>query len=174
MRYPSRFLLVAGAVVVAGCGDLTSVPSESTQSPGALQSASLSPSRNLEIILRGAGFGHVKFRQPKDDATIIYLDTWVRDLEPNTNYQLQRATDLVIDDVCTGGTTNPADWLTLGQGSIPKAITTDERGTGREALFRTLPLTLVGAVFDIHFRVVEQATQAVVLESECYQFEVSL
>ena len=174
MRYPSRFILVAGAVVVAGCGDPTSVPSGSPLSLGASLSASLSPNRNLEIILRGAGFGHVKFRQPKDDATIIYLDTWVRDLKPNTSYQLQRATDSEINDVCTGGTINPADWLTLGQGLIPKVITTDERGTGGEALFRTLPLTLVGAVFDIHFRVVEQATQAVVLESECYQFEVSL
>jgi hypothetical protein len=174
MRYVSRFILASGAIIVASCADPTSVPNESTPSPGTSLSAGLSPNRNLEIILRGAGFGHVKFRQPKDDATIIYLDTWVRDLKPNTNYQLQRATDFVIDDVCTGGTTNPADWLTLGQGLTPKAITTDERGTGREALFRTLPLTFVGAVFDIHFRVVEQATQVVVLESECYQFEVSL
>jgi hypothetical protein len=173
MRYVSRLILVSGAVTIAGCADPISVPNESTQSPGTSLSAGLSPNRNLEIILRGTGFGHVKFRQPKDDATIIYLDTWVRDLKPNTSYQLQRATDFVIDDVCTGGT-NPTDWLTLGQGTIPKAITTDESGTGRAALFRTLPLTLLGAVFDIHFRVVEQATQTVVLESECYQFEVSL
>ncbi|MGI8917243.1 MAG: hypothetical protein ACR2H6_01485, partial [Pyrinomonadaceae bacterium] len=43
------------------------------------------PSFNLEVILRGEGFGHVKFRQPNDDARIIYLDVWLRDLAPNTS-----------------------------------------------------------------------------------------
>jgi hypothetical protein len=38
------------------------------------------PNFNLEVILRGQGFGHVKFRQPNDDEKIVYLDTWVRDL----------------------------------------------------------------------------------------------
>jgi len=38
------------------------------------------PPFNNEIILRdvtgGGAFGHVKFRQPKDDDVIVYLDTW--------------------------------------------------------------------------------------------------
>jgi hypothetical protein len=89
-------------------------------------------------------------------------------LVPNTSYQLQRAVDTNIDDVCTS-----TAWLTLGKGAVPQAITTDERGTGREALFRNLT-SGIGTAFDIHFRVVDATTGAVVLESACYQFEVGL
>jgi len=126
------------------------------------------PSFNLQVILRGTGFGHVKFRQPNDDVLIIHLDTWVRDLSPNTSYLLQRAVDTAVDDVCTS-----TAWLTLGKGLQPQAITTDERGTGREELFRSVSAFPVGSEFDIHFRVIEQATSAVVLTSECYQFRIS-
>ncbi|HYY54327.1 MAG TPA: hypothetical protein VFA01_03010 [Candidatus Dormibacteraeota bacterium] len=138
-----------------------------------------SPPFNLEVILRdvtgGAGFGHVKFRQPNDDARIIFLDTWVRDLEPNHNYLLQRAVDTVLDGNCTA-----TAWLTLGQGSAVMPIRTDARGTGRAALFRDLdppgPATgpLPGTKFDIHFRVVDAVTLAPVLQSSCYRFTVSL
>src|SRR6266487_174490 len=55
------------------------------------------PPFNDEVILRDAtgngGFGHVKFRQPNDVDRIVNLDAWVRDLEPNATYRLQRATD---------------------------------------------------------------------------------
>src|SRR5919201_811472 len=65
------------------------------------------PNFNLEAILRPAGastdgFGHVKFRQPKDDAKIIYLDAWVRDLAPDHSYVLQRAVDTTVDGNCGG------------------------------------------------------------------------
>ncbi len=129
------------------------------------------PPFNNEIILRdvtgGRGFGHVKFRQPNDDNLTIHLDAWVRDLAPNTSYRLQRAVDTNVDDVCTG-----TAWLTLGMGTTPAAIVTDDQGTGRAALFRTLTSPL-GTMFDIHFRVIEQATGTVVLESACYQFVVT-
>jgi len=110
----------------------------------------------------------VKFRQPNDDARIVYLDVWVRDLAPNAAYQLQRAVDVNLDGVCTS-----TAWLTLGKGLVPQAITTDESGTGREALFRDLSTLAVGSTFDIHFRVVDAATSAVVLTSDCYQYVVS-
>jgi hypothetical protein len=130
------------------------------------------PPFNNEIILRdvgdGRGFGHVKFRQPNDADRIVYLDAWVRDLKPNTTYQLQRATDTAVNDMCAG-----TNWLTLGRGLTPQAITTDERGTGRESLFRDLGTIAIGSTFDIHFRVIEQATGAVVLDSACYQFVVT-
>jgi hypothetical protein len=170
MRYQSSFTLAAAAsLVLVGCaGDLTAVPNESAQSSGASLGASLAPHSDLEIILRGVGFGLVKFRQPIDGVAIVHLDTWVRDLEPNTNYELQRATDAVIDGVCSG-----TNWLTLGQGATPQAITTDEKGTGRAALFRDLSALAPGSAFDIHFRVIKQATPDVVLESACYQFEVT-
>jgi len=129
------------------------------------------PNFNLEVILRapdgGDGFGHVKFRQANDDATIVDLGVWVRDLAPNTHYKLQRAVDTIVDDECTG-----TSWLTLGEGSTPQDIVTDDAGTGRADLFRLLT-SPIGTAFDIHFRVVSTATPpAVALSSDCYQFFV--
>lgn len=128
------------------------------------------PHFNLEVILRGAGgLGHVKFRQPNDAALIVYLDTWVRDLTPNHDYRLQRAVDTTLDGECTS-----QSWLTLGEGTTPKAITTDDRGTGTAALWRSVAAFPVGSIFDIHFRVIDDADGSVVLESDCYQFTISL
>jgi hypothetical protein len=131
------------------------------------------PPFNLEVILRdvtgGHGFGHVKFRQPNDGDKIVYLDTWVRDLAPSHSYLLQRAVDTNLDGNCSG-----AAWLTLGKGLVPQAITTDDRGTGRENLFRDLAALPTGSQFDIHFRVIDTATLAPVLQSGCYRFTVSL
>ena len=67
----------------------------------------------------------------------------VRDLAPNGTHRLQRATDTVVDDDCTG-----TAWLTLGQGLTPHAIVTDDKGTGRADLWRILPAS-PGAEFDI-------------------------
>jgi hypothetical protein len=125
------------------------------------------PYFNLEVVLRGEGFGLIKFRQPNDDAFIVYLDVWVRDLAPNTSYLLQRAVDTNVDDNCTS-----TAWLTLGRGLQPQSITTDATGTGREKLFRILPPS-PGSEFDIHFRVIEEETSEVVLTSKCYQFTIS-
>lgn len=132
------------------------------------------PNFNLEVILRpvaGAtdgGFGLVKFRQPKDADKIVYLDLWVRDLAASHSYYLQRATDSIVNDDCTG-----MNWMTLGQGLVAQAITTDESGTGRADLFRSLAAFQLGTRFDIHFRVIDAVTSAVVLESACYQYTVS-
>ena len=132
------------------------------------------PNFNLEVILRPVaaapadGFGLVKFRQPKDADKIVYLDVWVRDLAPNHSYYLRRATDSNVNDDCTG-----TNWLTLGQGSVPQSIVTGETGTGRASLFRNLAAFPLGTKFDIHFRVIDATTQAVVLDSACYQFTVS-
>jgi hypothetical protein len=132
------------------------------------------PDFNLEAILRPVaggpenGFGKVRFRQPKDEDKIVYLDTWVRDLEPFHGYYLQRAVDTTVDDICTG-----TSWLTLGHGLIPEAIATDERGKGRAALFRDLAAIPLGTEFDIQFRIIDAVDSAVVLESGCYQFTVS-
>ena len=131
------------------------------------------PHFNLEAILRptaagpAKGFGHVEFRQPNESDAVqtILLDVWVRDLAPNHVYSVQRATDTNVNDDCTG-----TNWAmpTLG------TVTTDDRGTGRAALSRDLPPAVQpGATFDIHFRVIDGTTAAVVLESGCYQFTVS-
>jgi hypothetical protein len=123
------------------------------------------PNFNLEVVLRpaaepGDGFGLVKFRQPKDDAKIIYLDTWVRDLAPNHTYVLQRAVDTNVNDACP-----EAGWAPLGQ------IVTDDTGTGRAALTRDVSMVPLGMEFDIVFRIVDGS--AVVLASGCYQYRVS-
>lgn len=129
------------------------------------------PNFNLEVVLRNdaGGFGLVKFRQPNDAEKTIYLSTWVRDLAPNTSYRLQRAVDTSIDGVCTS-----TGWLTLGKGLTPEAIVTDANGTGRADLFRSVAAFPTGAQFDIHFRVIDDVTSTVALESGCYQFTISL
>jgi len=128
------------------------------------------PNFNLEVILQGENkaFGHVKFRQPNDDNKIIYLDTWVRDLEPNTSYILQRAVDTNLDGHCTS-----TAWLTLGMGLQPQAIITDDNGTGTAVLFRNVAAFPVGTTFDIHFQILKMETGSVVLTSDCYQFTIS-
>jgi hypothetical protein len=129
------------------------------------------PPFNLEVILRGGGnqFGHIKFRQDVDAAKIISLEIWVRDLEPNHAYLLQRAVDAinVVDGNCTS-----TGWLTLGKGLIPQSILTDEKGTGNEYLWRDITAIPSGSHFDIHFRVIDATTLAVVLNSDCYDYVV--
>jgi hypothetical protein len=173
MRVSITALAVA-AFVVTACQDGPTSPHALSVniSPAEDRSTGDTPNYNLEVLLRpvgsGDGFGHVKFRQAgNDDAQIIDLGVWVRDLAPNTEYLLQRATDTNLDGSCTG-----TNWLTLGKGPVPQSITTDEKGTGREELFRILT-NPPGTTFDIFFRVVRKDNPTVpVLQSECYQFSV--
>jgi len=168
MRIRTGLLLAAFAATA--CKDGPTSPQQVAVA-GTMQadrSTGDTPNYNLEVILRGDGFGHVKFRQPgNNDAHTVFLGVRVRDLEPNTSYQLERAVDRTLDGNCTS-----TSWLTLGKGAVPQSIVTDEKGTGTAHLFRTFPLNLVGVTFDIHFHVIRQDTKAVVLTSECYQFTV--
>jgi hypothetical protein len=128
------------------------------------------PDFNLEVILRGEGksFGHVKFRQDNDAAKIIDLGVWVRDLEPNHAYFLERAVNSPANGSCSGNT-----WLRLGLGLQVVPIMTDDKGTGREDFWRELPSSVAtGTTFDIHFQVLDAGTSAVVLTSDCYQYSV--
>ena len=173
MRVARAFGLGASVtVLIVACSETsTSPPSaavRSVTSPGPALGPE-TPHFNLEVVLRGDGFGLVKFRQPNDGDAIIYLDTWVRGLAANTSYVLQRAVDTSIDGDCTSSA-----WLTLGKGAAAQAIVTDDDGTGREELFRSVAAFPPGSRFDIHFRVINAATAAVVLESKCYEFTVSL
>jgi hypothetical protein len=165
--------VAAAALVLAACYADRSGPAE--PATRASRTADVTPpwgpetpNFNLEVILRGDGFGLVNFRQPNDANKIINLDTRLLGMEPNTAYLLQRAVDTNLDGICSS-----TSWLTLGKGLTPQAITTDDRGAGEEELFRDLSTFSVGATFDIHFRVITQATSAVVLTSDCYRFTVS-
>ncbi|MGH7612868.1 MAG: hypothetical protein ACREMW_02340 [Gemmatimonadales bacterium] len=168
MRVPHTIPLLPAVALLLACADHPAGPG---QPSFGVAWGPETPNFNLEVILRGTdgGFGLVKFRQPNDADLIVYLDTWVRNLAPNTSYQLQRAVDTNIDGVCTGSV-----WLTLGKGLTPEAIVTDDHGTGRAELFRSVAAFPVGAQFDINFRVVVAGTSTVVLESGCYQFTISL
>jgi hypothetical protein len=133
--------------------------------------AAETPPFNLEVILGnigdGKGFGHVTFRQRNDDSKVVLLDTWVRDLAPNHSYRLQRAVDQTLDGDCTS-----TAWLTLGRGLEAREIATDDRGTGREDLFRSVAALPTGSQFDIHFQVIDAMTSAPVLQSGCYRYTV--
>jgi hypothetical protein len=170
MKVSTRSIALAGSIIVlAGCGTDTTAPTGvTTRQVTSSQWGPETPNFNLEVILRGDGFGLVKFRQPNDDALIIILDTKVRGLEPNTAYVLQRAADTNLDGICSS-----TSWLTLGKGLDPQTITTDDRGSGEESLFRSVAAVGVGATFDIAFRVVNVATSAVVLTSDCYRYTIS-
>jgi hypothetical protein len=130
--------------------------------------------RNFAALLRPVSggsahaFGVVLFRQPRDAERIVFLDVWTLGLAPNHSYSLQRATDPIVDDTCTG-----TNWLTLGRGVEPQAIETNERGFGRAHLFRDLAAFPDGTRFDIQFRVIDSVSQDVVLVSSCHQFTVS-
>jgi hypothetical protein len=92
----------------------------------------------------------------------------VRDLKPNTSYSLQRAVDTALDGVCA----NTSGWLTLGEGLTPHPIVTDDGGTGQADLWRDLSGFAAGSAFDIDFRIMDNATGAIVLQSGCYRFVV--
>src|SRR5438128_1356153 len=155
MRPESAFLTLALAagLVLAACTPEQRTPTAPLPSADAVVATPAvaasawgpaTPPFNDEIILRNdnGGFGHVKFRQPKDGLRIVFLDTWVRDLAPNTSYKLQRAVDTNVNDICLG-----TAWLTLGKGAIPQAIITDDKGTGRAELFRDLSAVPLGTEF---------------------------
>ena len=177
-------VVVFATLFVAGCSQMgqstsptaptseSSVTSSSSGSNGTAkvgsQSNGAQPPFNLQAILRGDGFGLVKFRQKKDPTqNIIDLDVSVRGLLPDTNYSLQRAVDTTLDGICTG-----TNWLTLGQGLTPEPIVTDDSGSGRASLWRDLSSLAPGTAFDIHFRVIQNGTTNVPLLSDCYRFVV--
>ncbi len=189
MSYRTAVVVVSLAIVATACQEPSTAPHvvSANTSIAADRSTGDTPNYNLEVLLRpcsddvagcvtgGDGFGHVKFRQAgNDDVQRIDLGVWVRDLAPNTEYFLQRAVDTNLNGSCTG-----TSWLTLGLGTAlpPQSITTDDRGTGSEDLFRIVPNT-AGSTFDIHFRIVQAAPDhtpdptKVVLISDCYQYSV--
>ena len=169
----AAYILLTGTIFIVSCQKEIS---DQQQKDEKLSAASPNanaeiPPFNIEVILRGEGkrFGHVKFRQDVDPAKIITLDTWVRGLEPNHQYLLQRAVDAinVVDFNCTSTT-----WLTLGKGLTAQSILTDDNGTGKEELWRDVSSVAAGSKFDIHFRVIDAVSMAVVLDSDCYQYVV--
>ena len=178
-KFISRLMTVAFAgiiisSVISSCqksAKETAQPSNleqpSTKSSVSNAPTPANPNFNLEAILRGEGkrFGLVKFRQDNDIDRIVTLDVWLRDMEPNHEYKLQRATDGILDGNCTG-----TNWLTLGIFLEPHSIFTDENGTGKQQLSRNLSAFPSGSTFDIHFRGIDAVSGNVVLNSDCYQF----
>jgi hypothetical protein len=132
--------------------------------------SSEAPHYNLNIYLKGAkatSCGYIEFRQQTDNAQFIHLDTWVHNLEPNTNYMLQRAVDTIIDGNCAS-----TEWLTLGKGLTAQSILTDENGDGYAELYRSVSTVAAGSTFDIHFQILKVDDPSVVLTSDCYEYTV--
>jgi hypothetical protein len=168
-------LVPAGLLISAlfACAEPTGLQANAGSSINVL-SEGLSPNLNQPVVLHGSGWGRVVFRQPEDGEAKVFYITWLRDLKPATRYLLQQALDSVADGVCTAGTGDPSEWLTIGTGGKPFTITTDDRGSFHAPLYRTLPRRLVGTTFDAHLRIIEEATGAVVQSSGCFQFQVNL
>ena len=169
MRFPGRSIVLAGCVMgLAACADDAKAPTALVPPAPSNRWGPETPHFNLEVILRGDGFGHVSFRQPNDAELVIHLHTWVRGLEPNTSYVLQRAVDTNLDGICAS-----TSWLTLGRGPDPQAIITDDRGTGEADLFRSVAAFPVGSSFDIHFRLMKVGAVEPALTSDCYRYTIS-
>lgn len=132
----------------------------------------LNPLYDLDVRLRGegkkAGAGFIKFRQNPDTARIITLDTWVTNLLPNHPYLLQRAVNPVADITGCSSTA----WLTLGEGLQPKSILTNAHGDGNAKLWRDITSIARGTAFHIRFRILDAATLAPVLTSDCFDYTV--
>lgn len=128
---------------------------------------------DLNVVLRGDGktfphgSGYIEFRQDPDTARIIDLNTWVRNLEPNHSYLLQRAVNPITDPGCSS-----TAWLTLGLGLTPQDIETDDHGNGHADLWRAVTSIARGTQFHIHFQIVDGVTMAMVLTSDCYDYTV--
>jgi hypothetical protein len=127
------------------------------------------PPYNLDVALNGTGkgVGLLKFKQNKDSAKIINLDTWVWHLQPNHPYLLQRAVDSIQYGGCLSTT-----WLTLGLGLQPQSIKTDANGNGHADLWRDVSAVSSGTEFYIHFQVIDSVSAAVTLTSDCYTYTV--
>ncbi len=125
---------------------------------------------NLDVTLKGGkSTVYLKFTQNPDPAKIIELDIKVHNLSPNHGYLLQRAVDEI--NVADGNCTSTS-WLTLGKGLTPQSIFTDGNGDGEVELWRDVTSIATGAIFDIHFQVIDAVNSQVVLVSDCYKYTV--
>ena len=167
-------LLVSASLFILSCQKESSQieqQDDKSSSETLNKKKSLLPAFNLNVNLYGESNrqGHIKFRQDPDPAKIIELDIKVHHLAPNHEYLLQRAVDAinVVDGNCTS-----TSWLTLGKGLVPQSILTDKHGKGSEALWRDVTAIPSGSTFDIHFRVIDAVSSAIVLTSDCYQYQI--
>lgn len=167
-------LLISASLVTLSCrkeADQMINQEDELFSESLKKGKSQSPAFDLNVKLYGSckSHGFLKFRQDPDAAKIIDLDVRVHHLLPNHEYLFQRAVDAanVVDGNCTSET-----WLTLGKGLTPQSILTDKHGNGREELWRDVSAAPSGSTFDIHFRVIDAVSLAVVLASDCHQYEV--
>ena len=132
----------------------------------------LNPLYDLDVPLhsetKDTGTGLINFRQNPDTARVITLNTWVTKLLPNHSYQLQRAVNPITDITGCSSTA----WLTLGEGLQPKSILTDAHGNGSANLWRDVTALARGTAFHIHFEVVDAATLAPILTSDCFDYTV--
>ncbi len=122
---------------------------------------------NAKAAYGSSPIGFIKFRQDPDPAKVITLETWIGNLEPNHDYKLQRAVNPITDADCTS-----TSWLTLGKGLTAEVIHTDNKGNGSAELWRDITAIATGTQFRIHFQIIDAVSNATVLVSDCYIYEV--
>jgi len=165
-------IMASATVIIFSCKKENSQnqgTSKKSQDTELMTSPKQSDPFNLDIDLVGAenSDGTIKFRQDPDPEKIITLDVKIHHLQANHEYQLQRAVDQTIDGNCTG-----TAWLTLGLGLTPQSIFTNGGGNGKQELWRDVSVAPTGAVFDIHFRIIDAIDGSIVMTSGCYQYTV--
>jgi hypothetical protein len=159
-------------LAVTGCSTTRDGPTATEPEETVLSISTRNPALdapyNLNVLLRNSNRieGLILFRQPDDGTTTVYLDTYLAHLTPNHDYYLERAAQTL------GLGCVDAAWLRLGLGTVVTPIHTNWNGFGNATLNRTLPTTLIGTSFDIHFHIVDAATGVVVMDSGCYQYKV--
>ncbi len=171
--HPSRTVAALLVIIAAaGCSTTKDSPTAPAPDEPVLSISNRNPPGdapyNLNVLLRNSRRieGLILFRQPDDGATTVYLETYLAHLTPDHDYYLERAAQTL------GLGCVDAAWLRLGLGTVVTPIHTNWRGFGAATLNRTLPATIVGVSFDIHFHIVDATTGAVVMESGCYQYKV--
>ena len=129
------------------------------------------PPYDLNVTLRGtsipsegdeAPVGHLKFRRDSNPE-IIDLDVKLHNMLPNHEYIFQRAVDpiYVIDGNCSS-----TIWLSL------QSIFTDNEGNAKVEFWRDLSAIPTGSKFDVHYQVIDAATNITILGSDCFQYQV--
>lgn len=160
-------LFIASGLLLTACEKLNSFENNNKISDNCPSTAPF----DLDVVLVGDAkqSGTIKFKQDPDVAKIITLDICVQKLKPDHEYLLQRAVDTINELDCNCLSTT---WLSLGKGLVSQSIVTDKHGKGSEVLWRDVTAVPSGAVFDIHFQVIDATSLEVVLKSACYQYTV--
>jgi hypothetical protein len=105
--------------------------------------------------------GVLKLHQSEDHDS-VFADLFVKHLTGNTAYLLQASLDTLGNPGCTSTV-----FTSLGADTLPLSLVTDSAGKGSQTFFRDVSSFDSTTTYLIRFQVVDSATNAVALESQC-------